>query len=222
MSQVKVSGNASGTGVFTVAAPNSNSNYTLTLPTATTTVVGTDATQTLTNKTLTSPTITGAVMSSMGSSVITSGTPVATTSGTYFDFTGIPSWAKRIVVMLSGVSTNSTSPYLIQLGTSSGIETSGYTGAVSFGGGGATYWYSTGFNVFNTQYAATFHSGNAMICLLGSNTWTSSSVVAQNVTGVPFFGAGTKTLSGTLDRIRFTTVNGTDTFDAGTINIQYE
>ena len=58
MSLVKVSGNASGTGTLTIAAPNTNSDFTLTLPTATTTFVGTDATQTLTNKTLTSPTFT--------------------------------------------------------------------------------------------------------------------------------------------------------------------
>lgn len=57
MSSVAISGNASGAGVLTIAAPNTASNYTLTLPTATTTLVGTDATQTLTNKTLTTPTI---------------------------------------------------------------------------------------------------------------------------------------------------------------------
>jgi len=32
MSQVAISGNASGTGTLTIAAPNTNSNYTLTLP----------------------------------------------------------------------------------------------------------------------------------------------------------------------------------------------
>ena len=58
MSSVKVSGNASGTGTLTIAAPNTSTDYTLTLPAATTTLVGTDATQTLTNKTLTSPTMT--------------------------------------------------------------------------------------------------------------------------------------------------------------------
>lgn len=34
--------------------------------------------------------------------------------------------------------------------------------------------------------------------------------------------AGSITLPGTLDRIRITTVNGTDTFDAGSVNIMYE
>ena len=57
MSSVAISGNASGAGVLTIAAPNTASNFTLTLPTATTTLVGTDATQTLTNKTLTTPNI---------------------------------------------------------------------------------------------------------------------------------------------------------------------
>jgi hypothetical protein len=52
MSQVTLQGNASGTGVFTVAAPNSNTSRTLTLPDATGTVVTTDATQTLTNKSI--------------------------------------------------------------------------------------------------------------------------------------------------------------------------
>jgi hypothetical protein len=52
MSSVAISGNASGAGVLTIAAPNTANNYTLTLPTATTTLAGTDATQTLTNKTI--------------------------------------------------------------------------------------------------------------------------------------------------------------------------
>ena len=112
MSLVQISGNASGTGTLTIAAPNTNSSYTLTLPTATTTLVGTDATQTLTNKTLS-----GATWTSPSGSTITSGTAVASTSGTSIDFTSIPSWVKRITVMFNGVSTNGTSIVQVQLGT---------------------------------------------------------------------------------------------------------
>jgi hypothetical protein len=52
MSQVTLQGNASGTGVFTIAAPNSNTNRTLNLPDAAGDVVLTTATQTLTNKSI--------------------------------------------------------------------------------------------------------------------------------------------------------------------------
>jgi hypothetical protein len=62
MSQVTLQGNASGTGIFTIAAPNSNTNRTLNLPDAGGAVivgtqpagdiVGTTATQTLTNKSI--------------------------------------------------------------------------------------------------------------------------------------------------------------------------
>lgn len=41
MSQVAISGNASGTGTLTIAAPNTNSNYTLTLPALTGTILTT-------------------------------------------------------------------------------------------------------------------------------------------------------------------------------------
>ena len=44
MSLVKVSGNASGTGTLTIAAPNTNSDYTLTLPTNTGTLISTAST----------------------------------------------------------------------------------------------------------------------------------------------------------------------------------
>ena len=59
MSKITLAPNAAGTGTLTVAAPNTNTDYTLTLPTATTTLVGTDATQALTNKTLAGSTVDG-------------------------------------------------------------------------------------------------------------------------------------------------------------------
>jgi hypothetical protein len=52
MSQVTLQGDASGTGIFTIAAPNSNTNRTLNLPDAAGDVVLTTATQTLTNKSI--------------------------------------------------------------------------------------------------------------------------------------------------------------------------
>ena len=218
MSSVAISGNASGAGVLTIAAPNTASNYTLTLPTATTTLVGTDATQTLTNKTLTSPTITGAAMSSMASSVITSGTAVASTSGTSIDFTSIPSWVKRITVMLSGVSLSGTSNFVIQIGAGS-VTTSGYVSTCNNGAGTNTS-NTSGFLITVSAGAADGAYGIAMLSTLGSNIWTQSGLISGG--GAMRSSAGGLTLGGTLDRVRITTVNGTDTFDAGSINILYE
>lgn len=172
---------------------------------------------------LTSPTITGAVVSSMGSSVITTGTSVATTSGTSFDFTGIPSWVKRITFMLNGVSTNGTSYYILRLGTSSGIVSTGYVNLLNLLYSSIQQSASTtGFQVMGPAAIDT-HGGSVIISNFGSNNvWVVSGVVASSSTVSCATSGYSPNLGGTLDRIRFTTVNGTDTFDAGSINILYE
>jgi hypothetical protein len=187
------------------------------------TVVGTSDTQTLTNKTLTSPTIGGTLV--MGASVISSASVVNSTSGTSVDFTSIPSWVKRITVMLSGVSTSGTSNYQIQLGYG-GTPTyvsSGYASASSYISGEALQSTSvtSGLIFSNNVFAADSRSGNIVISTISSNVWTASGVVS---TGQQTnHSAGTSpTLSGTLTAVRITTVNGTDTFDTGSINILYE
>ena len=153
---------------------------------------------------------------------IKSGTAVASTSGTSIDFTGIPSWVKRITVMFDGVSTNGTSAILIQLGDSGGIEITGYlSGAYNETGGGSST-STAGFSVTPTSIAAAAYNGSAILSLLGSNTFVGQGNLFRSVSTGMSYMAGSKTLSGTLDRVRITTVNGTDTFDAGTINILYE
>ena len=155
---------------------------------------------------------------------ITSGTAVASTSGTSIDFTGIPSWVKRITVMLSGVSTSGTSNWLIQLGDAGGIEATGYVGTASVSGNataGAAANYSTGF-LFNVSNAAFVGQGTFVLTLIGSNTWTGFGILGRSDTTNTLQSAGAKTLSDTLTTVRITTANGTDTFDAGTINILYE
>ena len=172
----------------------------------------------------TSPSISGAVLSTMASSVITSGASQASTSGTSIDFTGIPSWVKRITVMFNGVSTNGTSLTLLQLGTSGGIQTSGYVGSATYvGGGAASVNFSTGFSI-NTGLASVVLQGIITFTLMDSATglWCMSATLGNSDVAYLRLSAGSKTLSGTLDRVRITTANGTDTFDAGSINILYE
>jgi hypothetical protein len=154
---------------------------------------------------------------------ITSSTAVASTSGTSIDFISIPAGVKRVTVLFNEVSLSGTSGYLVQIGTSSGIVSSGYVSVSNHyntsnqtSGGSST----SGFYIHEPT-AANLMSGKATIETMGSNMWIFSDNV-KNGPSIVGNGAGSKTLSGTLDRVRITTVNGTDTFDAGLINILYE
>lgn len=155
-----------------------------------------------------------------------SGTAVASTSGTAIDFTSIPSWVKRITVMFSGVSTNGTSGFSMQLGTSGGFETSGYSGSSLYSTTGTptASQNSTSFIIAGTSTAAatTLH-GIITLALLNAstNTWAEQSSMGGSNNNFMYFGAGSKALSGVLTQIRISG-GGTDTFDAGTINILYE
>lgn len=153
---------------------------------------------------------------------IVQGTAVATTSGTSVDFTGIPSWVKRITVMYSGVSTNGVSNLLLQLGTSAGVVSTGYLATSFYSANTAVNTVSStaGFN-FNDIAAASVISGSVVLTTLGSNMWVANGFVKTGIS-TSALTAGDITLGGTLDRVRITTANGTDTFDAGTINILYE
>ena len=154
---------------------------------------------------------------------LTSATAQASTSGTIIDFTGIPSWAKRITVMFNGVSTNGTSNIQIQLGSlSGGIETTSYVSTITIMSTGVvTGAITTGMGVVNTTGATDLLTGLAVMANISSNVWTYASTINKNTAATAVAG-GSKSLSSTLDRVRITTVNGTDTFDAGSINIIYE
>ena len=151
---------------------------------------------------------------------LVSGTAVASTSGTSIDFTSIPSWVKRITVMFNAVSTNGSSNLLVQTGAGS-VQTTGYLSQV---------WSGTTTNVTSTSgilvaaMNASFGiSGILVLNTMGSNVWVGSCLSNIVTTAnIGYQSVGTVTVSGTLDRVRITTVNGTDTFDAGSINILYE
>lgn len=176
------------------------------------------------SNTVTVPAGTGTFALQGVSTNIVSGTAVASTSGTSIDFTGIPSWVKRITVMFNGVSTNGASAVILQVGAGS-IATSGYQ---SLGGAFAS---ATPAAITSTTYfameagsvsgAASARYGQIILSSFGSNNWS-----CNGGYGMPSVAlcsaAGSVALGGTLDRVRITTVNGTDTFDAGSINILYE
>ena len=200
MSSLVVSGDTSGS--VTIAAPAVAGSGTLTLPTTSGTILTSASTI----------------------NAITSGTAQASTSGTSIDFTGIPSGVKRVTVMFAGVSTNGTSKVLIQLGDSGGIETSGYLGSTAFAdSSSAAANFSSGFFDEGTNAAAVRH-GAIIISQVDASafSYVCFGNIGRSDSAVICVMGGSKALSAALDRVRITTVNGTDTFDAGTINILYE
>jgi hypothetical protein len=146
----------------------------------------------------------------------------ATTSGTTVDKTGIPSGVRRVTVMFDGFSTSGTSLPLLQLGTSGGVETTGYVSG-TFGGGGAGAANSTaGILLTASQNAGQTYSGQVILSLQDAtnNVWVASGLIATSNNS--FAVGGGKSLAGVLDRVRLTATNGTDTFDAGAMSISYE
>ena len=203
----------STSGSVTLQEPAVAGTTVLDLPATSGNVVVDSATQTLTNKTIQGGTI-------------TSGTAVASTSGTSIDFTSIPSWVKRVTVMFNGVSTNGSSIMQIQLGDSGGVETTSYSAMVSnVQTTSNTTRGATATSGFILQHAGgsseVILGGAAVFSSFGSNSWVCYGALYVDTSGLNTL-SGIKTLSATLDRVRITTVNGTDTFDAGSINILYE
>ena len=149
-------------------------------------------------------------------------TAVASTSGTAIDFTGIPSWARRVTVMFNQNSLSGASQILVQIGSGS-ISTSSYISAATRynGSAGAAYTSSSGF-ITGIASATDVASGQMVLCNATGNSWVEAHNLASSTNSATSTGGGLGTLSGTLDRVRITAVNGTDTFDSGSINILYE
>jgi hypothetical protein len=154
---------------------------------------------------------------------LTLSTEQATTSGTTKDFS-IPSGAKRIVVMVNGVSLNSAGPEIgIRLGDSGGVEDTGYTsisgeftdadGAIDADSDTTAFRISTGDDAADAIY------GSVILCRMNTtHTWVASGVIGQTGTASIVPVGGSKTLSGELTTVRL--MGGT--FDAGAVNVMYE
>lgn len=157
---------------------------------------------------------------------LTLDTVQATTSGTLKDF-NIPAWARRIRVLLNGVSLSGTSLIRFRLGTSGGVATSGYLGAGSVMASAAvsTASQTAGFDIYNSAPAAAeLYTGAMDISLLdaAANIWVVHGVFTQTAVARTFTTAGQITLAGALTFVRVTTLNGTDTFDLGSVNVIYD
>lgn len=141
-----------------------------------------------------------------------------TASGTAVDFTGIPSWVKKITIMFSEISTNGTSRVQFLLGTVGGIKVGSYKFVGSTNGANLTA--TSGFVTPGTS-AADLKSGVYELKLLGDNIWMLLGAATADGTSNTTVVTGSKSLGDVLTQLRMTTVNGTDIFDAGTISISW-
>ena len=162
---------------------------------------------------------TNGVLDNSGAFVL--GTSVASTSGTSIDFTSIPSWVKRITVIVDSVTqSTATSPALLfQIGTSGGVVSTGYvcTGSTN---GNSNAPSTSGFPLRGSSGSNSVYTGTMTIVLVGSNTWVATGVFGDSTYSQSGASAGRLALGGTLDRVRIVANGGS--FSAGTINILYE
>lgn len=161
-----------------------------------------------------------AIEAELAGSLVNLQAAVAAASQTSIDFTGVPSWVNRISVILNGLSLSGTAVLMVQLGDSGGIETAGYSG-VAFTPSGSYANHSSGFLLSQQSVAANLWSGVITLNRISGNIWICAGNISAgtNYVGIP---SGTKEVSATLDRVRVTSSNGTDTIDAGSVNISWE
>lgn len=147
-------------------------------------------------------------------------------TGTEVDYT-FPVSFRRLRVRFYDMSTNGTSQVIIQLGTSSGLVTTGYrsvAGRINTGSSGVSA-SEAGLSV-----AALTNIGNSCsgLITLEKHTGTgdfwvaSGSLILWTDFGVCYNAGRSSDLGAVLDRIRITTAGGTDNFDAGTVSLSWE
>ncbi len=152
-----------------------------------------------------------------------SGTAV-TASGSSVDFTGIPAGVRRVTLMFTALSTNGTSHIMVQIGDSTGFYSTGYISVSSISNSFTALSNTTGFAILGQANATSAYSGSFELNRIASNNFTFLGAVGSVTPAVvTSLCAGRLNLStNDLDRVRITTVGGVNTFDAGTININWE
>jgi len=147
-----------------------------------------------------------------------------TLTGVSVDFTGIPTWAKRVTVLLKETSLSGVSPLILRLGSSGGVEATGYLCNLSTANGAAisTAAATTSHQLTTTIAATSQVYGKIVIEHLSGNSFIITSNLGRNDAAYHFTGTGAKDLAGVFDRLRLTTISGTDTFDNGSASLYIE
>jgi len=144
---------------------------------------------------------------------------LSTTSGTSFDFTGLPSGINAIEVWFDRVSLNGNDDFLVQLGTSGGLVTSGYTSASS-SSAGDTGASTSGALIYGDDNPRLMTGVMYWVRKPGGNSWIESHTLSENSNNRAVSGSGRVTLGGELTQLRLTR-NGSSSFDNGDVYVRY-
>lgn len=142
---------------------------------------------------------------------------------TYYDFTNLPAWAKRVTITFSQLGLSAAAHPLIQLGSDSGgISTSGYESVSTklVSPTAITVITSTSGFVLDSALSANRITGTISLTNLVGNQWVVSGMVKSNAT-TSVLTAGDVTISDTLSKVRITTT-GTDNLNNGTVSLLVE
>ena len=152
---------------------------------------------------------------------VTLGTEVAHGGGATRTLTDIPSGVKKVTVMIEQLSTSGTSNIILRIGPSGGVVTSGYDcDAGSFSNNYANQ--TDGFALVRTTVAASLYNGVYHLHLFNAsaNQWCFSGGCSTNNDAHGTWGH--VSLSGALNKISITTTGGSNVFDSGAVNIQFQ
>lgn len=156
-----------------------------------------------------------------GITLLTAQTPVSTNVATFT----VPSGVKRITVMWSGISSNSSSSMILRIGPNAGVEKTGYLGAAgSITGTPSSENQTVGFPVGNNLDLNRVSHGMAVLGLLDSanNTWAMFTAIGMSNAAAAGGGGGSKSIAGVLGKVQLTWATDSTQFDAGQVNVMYE
>jgi hypothetical protein len=210
--------NGSSSGYTEIDAPAAAGSNTLTLPTG-----NGSAGQYLRNSSTAGTLEFGSLPDT-----VTQATPVSL-SGTSTTFTGISSSCKRIQIIITDISSNSSDQPRINVGhAGSGgtIITSGYDGSMAFVGAsssGDSAMPTSGFAVLTSGFtgAGNTSSSIAELCNVSGNNWVYRVVTGLTSSVYVVQGVGNIDVGATLDRVQIS-LSGSGSFDNGTVTILTE
>ena len=156
---------------------------------------------------------------------ITGRTPVTLSTQTSVLFSGLSTILRRVTVLFDQVSTSTGDDILIQIGGSGGLESSNYNSiSTTLQASPVSTTSSSGFQIYINNSSDSISGELTLYCLNKTNdTWTAAGNFLDSTANITQIISGRKILvAGPLERVNITTVNGTSTFDVGTINLLVE